>query len=230
MSCWKSYLALIPKTMPRFLHSPEGRILLVGLLLTAVYLASLAFVWATWPEYAPVLGAMTALNVVVGRAGGMSFGYAVGLGHPVVIPTNIIVESIQVLVLYPLFVLSWRHLLEIRALNHTMGRLRRAAEANRGIIHRYGILGLFFFVMMPFWMTGPVVGSILGFLMGLRSWANMIVVLGGTYAAIGIWAVLLHGLTDWAAAYNRYALFGVVGAVAILVFLGRFLRDRLNRA
>jgi uncharacterized membrane protein len=215
--------------MPRFLHSPEGRILLGGLLLTAGYLASLAFVWATAPQYAPILGAMTALNVVVGRAGGMSFGYAVGLTHAVVIPVNIAVETIQVLILFPLFVLSWRHLLEIRALSHFMGRMRRAAEANRGIIHRYGILGLFFFVMMPFWMTGPVVGSILGFLIGLRSWVNMTAVLGGTYVAIGIWAILLHGLTDWAATYNRYALFGVVGAVAILWFLGRSLRDRINR-
>ena len=215
--------------MPRFLHSPEGHILLGGLLLTAGYLAGLAFVWATVPEYAPILGAMTALNVVVGRAGGMSFGYAVGLDHAVVIPVNIAVESIQVLILYPLFVLSWRHLIEIRALSRFMGRMRRAAEANRGIIHRYGILGLFFFVMMPFWMTGPVVGSILGFLIGLRSWVNMTAVLGGTYVAIGIWAILLHGLTDWAATYNRYALFGVVGAVAILWLLGRSLRDRINR-
>ena len=215
--------------MPRFLHSPEGHILLGGLLLTAGYLAGLAFIWATVPEYAPILGAMTALNVVVGRAGGMSFGYAVGLDHAVVIPVNIAVESIQVLILYPLFVLSWRHLVEIRALSRFMGRMRRAAEANRGIIHRYGILGLFFFVMMPFWMTGPVVGSILGFLIGLRSWVNMTAVLGGTYVAIGIWAILLHGLTDWAATYNRYALFGVVGAVAILWLLGRSLRDRINR-
>jgi uncharacterized membrane protein len=215
--------------MPRFSDSSEGRILLFGLLLTGLYLAGLAFVWANLPQYAPALGAMTALNVVVGRAGGMSFGYAVELGHAVVVPVNIMVESIQVLVLYPLFVLSWRHLIEIRALKHFMYRMRQAAETHQRLIQRYGIVGLFFFVMMPFWMTGPVVGSILGFFIGLRPGINIAVVLIGTYAAIAIWALLLHGLTDWAATYNRYALFGVVGALAVLFFLGRFLRDRLNR-
>lgn len=214
--------------MPRFLTSPEGRILLAGLMLTALGLAGLAYVWAVAPAYAPILGAMTALNVVVGRAGGMSFGYAVGLDHAVVVPVNIIVETIQVLVLYPLFVLSWRHLLEIRALSHFLGRMRRAAEAHQEQIQRYGILGLLIFVMMPFWMTGPVVGSILGFLLGLRPWVNITVVLLGTYVAIGGWAVLLHGLTDWAATYNRYALVGVLGALAIVFFVGRFLRGRLG--
>jgi len=214
--------------MPRFVTSPEGRILLAGLMLMALGLAGLVYVWAVAPPYAPILGAMTALNVVVGRAGGMSFGYAVGLEHAVVVPVNLIVETIQVLVLYPLFVLSWRHLIEIRALKNLLGRMRRAAEAHQGQIQRYGILGLLIFVMMPFWMTGPVVGSILGFLLGLRPWVNITVVLLGTYLAIGVWAVLLHGLTDWAATYNQYALFGVVGALAIVFFIGRFLRGRLG--
>lgn len=216
--------------MTRFVHSPEGRILLCGVILTALYLIGLVAVWARFPAYAPILSAITALNVVVGRAGGMSFGYAVGLEHQVVIPINILVETIQVLLLYPLFVLSWRHLLEIQALSRSLGRLRVAAETHQRWIQRYGILGLFTFVMMPFWMTGPVVGSIVGFLIGLRPGINMAVVLCSTYLAIGIWAVLLHGLTDWAGAYNQYALFGVVGAIAILLFLGRWLANRSYRA
>jgi hypothetical protein len=69
----------------------------------------------------------------------------------------------------------------------------------------------------------------MGFLIGLRPWTNVAIVLTATYVAIGVWAVMLHGLTGWAAAYNQYAPFGLVGALIILVVLGRFLRRRLAR-
>lgn len=211
---------------PGLLKSPEGRILRLGLLLAVVYLLGMAGVWYLSPSHAPVLGALTALNVVVGRAAGMSFGYAAGLEHSIVVPANMLIESIQVLVVYPLFVLSWRHLLEIRALKSFMARIEKVAEARRGILRSYGMVGLFIFVFIPFWMTGPVVGSVMGFFIGLRPWVNMVIVLSATYIAIGVWAVMLHGLSGWAATYNQYAPFGLVGALIIMVFLGRGLRRR----
>jgi uncharacterized membrane protein len=210
------------------MQSAEGRILKLGLALALLSLAGLAFSWLLWPLQAPVFGAMSALNVVVGRAAGMSFGYAAGLGHSIVIPANIVIETIQVLILFPLFVFSWHHLLEIRALKAFMARIERVAEARRGFLRSYGIIGLFVFVFIPFWMTGPVVGSVMGFLIGLRPWLNMVIVLSATYVAIGIWAILLHGLSDWAARYNQYAPFGVVGALIALVWIARFIRKRLR--
>jgi len=200
----------------------------LGLLLSALTIIGLVGLSLFAPGHAPVLGALTALNVVVGRAAGMSFGYAAGLGHSVVIPANMLIESIQVLIVFPLFVLSWRHLLEIRALKSFMARIEKVAKARRTMLHRYGMIGLFVFVFIPFWMTGPVVGSVMGFLIGLRPWLNMAIVLTATYVAIGVWAVMLHGLSGWAATYNQYAPFGLVGALVLLVLLGHFLRRRFG--
>lgn len=205
------------------LKNSEGRILRLGLILAMVYLSGLVLTWIFWPDFAPVFGAMTALNVLVGRAAGMSFGYAAGLEHHLVIPANMLIESIQVLIVFPLFVLSWRHLLEIRALQSFMKRMAATAEARRAFLRRYGMVGLFIFVLIPFWMTGPVVGAIMGFLIGLRPWINVGIVLGATYIAIGLWAFLLHGISSWASAYNQYAPFGLVAAIILLIILGRFL-------
>jgi uncharacterized membrane protein len=210
------------------LDNSEGRILRLGVILAMVYLVGLVFTWIFWPDFAPVFGAMTALNVVVGRAAGMSFGYAAGLEHGVVIPANMLIESIQVLIVFPLFVLSWRHLLEIRALQAFMQRIESVAEARHGRLRRYGMFGLFAFVMVPFWMTGPVVGAVMGFLIGLRPWINMGVVLVATYMAIGIWAIVLHGISGWAATFNQYAPFALVAAVVLLILLGRFLPRYLH--
>ena len=86
-----------------------------------------------------------------------------------------------------------------------MARTHKAAEANQHIIQKYGIIGLFVFVWMPFWMTGPVVGCVLGFLIGLRPWVNITIVLSGTYLATVVWAVLLREAHERIAVYGTYA-------------------------
>jgi len=207
----------------------EGRILTTGITLAVVYLAGLGIGWPWLPEQTQILGAMTALNLLIGRAAGMSFGYASGLGHAVVIPANMLIETIQVFIVFPLFVFSWTHLLEIRALKAFMSRMQKIAETRREVIRSYGIVARFLFVFTPFWMTGPAVGSIVGFLVGLRTSTNMSIVLSGTYLAIGVWALLLRELTDWAVTYNRYALFGLVIALAVLVIAQRLLQDRFGQ-
>lgn len=206
------------------LTTPEGRLLLLGLVLLAVLLGALALTWVLAPDAAFVYIVMGGLNLTVGRAAGMSFGYASGLGHSHVIPLNMIIETVQVIVVYPLFALTWTHLIDTPRWNATMARMRQAAEAHRGKIQRYGMVGLFFFVFTPFWMTGPVIGAIIGFLIGLRASVNLAVVLSATYVAIGVWALLLNELSLWAATYNRFAPFALVIALVLLGFSGRLLK------
>ncbi|KPJ81941.1 MAG: hypothetical protein AMJ58_03045 [Gammaproteobacteria bacterium SG8_30] len=210
-------------------HNPEGRLLLLGLSLFALMLLCFGIGWTLFPDETLVLAGMAGLNLLIGRAAGMSFGYAAGLGHDVVIPANMIVESIQVIVVYPLFVLSWTHLIDSKRWNATMSTMRSAAEARRGTIQRFGLLGLVVFVFTPFWMTGPVVGSIIGYLIGLRMRTNLLAVLFSTYVAIGVWALLLNELSEWAAAYNRYAPYALVAAFALIALAGRFMHARPGR-
>ena len=84
-------------------------------------------------------------------------------------------------------------------------------------MRRYGIAGLFVFVFMPFWMTGPVVGAIIGFLIGLRPAVNLAVVLSATGLAIVIYA----RLDAWASAVHPYAVFALIVALALLAWLAR---------
>jgi Mn2+/Fe2+ NRAMP family transporter len=77
------------------------------------------------------------------------------------------------------------------------------------------MVGLFAFVFLPFWMTGPVVGSVIGFLIGLKARHNLPIVLSATYAAVAVWAVFFERMNEWLAAYGRYAAFGLVLVVAV---------------
>lgn len=200
------------------LTSKEGRLLLCGVALALMFAAWIGVRVLLAPERAQVLVGTTATGIVFGRAACMAFGYSLGLGHGTVIPICIVIEAIFVLVFYPLFVFSWQHLLIIKSLKHTFEQVQDAAEAHQAKIQRYGPIGLFVFVWFPFWMTGPLVGSVIGFLLGVRLWLNMTMVLGGTCVAILGWAFLLRHVHERIASSNP-ALLPVV-AVAVLVVGG----------
>jgi uncharacterized membrane protein len=197
--------------------STEGRLLGLGLALTALMLLAFGIGWVVFPDSVLTYAGMTGLNLVIGRAAGLSFGYASGLGHAQVIPFNMLVETVKVLVLYPLFALSWRQLIRVPRLQPFVLRMHRAAELRGGVVREFGIAGLFAFVLAPFWMTGPVVGAIIGFLIGLRPWVNLAVVLVATYIAIGVWGLLLNELSEWAAHVNQYAPYALVVAIVLIV-------------
>ncbi len=207
----------------RLLHSEEGRVFATGLTLALIGISALALSWLWSPSLSQVLVAMTAMNILFGRAAAMSFGYAANLGHGVVLSVNMLIETILVLLFYPLFVFSWRHLVEIRGLSRIIERTSTAAAANRETIRKYGMIGLLAFVFMPFWMTGPVVGCAIGFLLGLRTWVTLTLVLTGTYLAIGGWALLLQELHARVAEYSFFGPTALTGLIVLIAVIGYLL-------
>ena len=84
----------------------------------------------------------------------------------------------------------------VKGMKRYLLNLQEAAEHHRPIITKLGIPGLFFFVLTPFWMTGPVVGCIIGYLLGLRHWMNLSVVIAGTCFAIVGWNIIIDRLNE----------------------------------
>jgi uncharacterized membrane protein len=210
------------------LTSPEGRILLIGVALAFIYTLWLGIMLIYSPEESQILIGMTASDILFGRAAAMAFGYSLELGHALVISVCIIIETILVLICYPLFVFSWRHLLVIKWLKNTFERIHKAAETHKDKVQRYGIIGLFVFVWLPFWMTGPVVGCVIGFLLGLKARINIPVVLAGTSVAILGWAFFMRRLHDRVASYSSYAPMVILALLIVVIILGNYLHRTLN--
>ena len=202
----------------------EGRLLLVGLTLMVLYIFWLGIMVLFFPKNSQVLIGMTATHIIFGRAVSMAFGYSLGLGHGVVIPICIAVETIIVIVFYPLFVLSWRQLLVIRWLKNVFKSIRGAADKNKVFVQRYGIIGLFAFVWIPFWMTGPCVGCVIGFLLGIKVFKNLAAVLTGTCIAIFCWAFFLRQFHDKVASYSSYATIVILTLLLIVFVIVKLLR------
>lgn len=204
--------------------SPEGRILLGGVAVALAFSLWLGIKALFSPWDAQILIGVTAVAALFGRAAGLAFGYSAGAGHGTVIVVCMIVETIFVLIFYPLFVFSWRRLVVFKRLGKSLEQIREAAERHRGTIQKYGLIGLFAFVWFPFWMTGPVVGSAIGFMMGLRARLTLPIVLAGTYVAIFTWAVFMRYFHARAAAYSAYAPMILVAVLILIVVAANWLQ------
>ncbi len=194
----------------------EGKVFIGGLVLVCLYLAAIALTSVWSADLSQSLLIMTGTHVLGGRAAGMSWGYLHELRPAVVIGVCMTIETFSVLLFYPLFVFSYHKLIIVQPLKETMARAQRAAEAYQPKIMKYGIPGLLLFVWFPFWMTGPLVGSIIGFLIGLRPWVNLSVVLSGTYVAIVCWSFVLQKIHERLRPLGPYVPFMFVGLILLL--------------
>ncbi len=198
---------------------------MLGLTMVLLGCAITAIVaWSSLPT-SRMIGAMAFSNILFGRAASMSIGYAGGYGHALVVPVNMFVETVLVLLFYPVFVMSMRKMVEFPRLKNLLERTHAAAERHHETVRRYGIFGLFAFVCMPFWITGPVLGCAIGYLLGFAAWQTLLIVLVSTYIAIAGWAWVLFNLYAHAAALGQWAP-ALIIAAAILLILAAYVLKR----
>jgi uncharacterized membrane protein len=212
------------------LKTSEGRILSLGIAIAFLGLIVMGVV-AFWSiPISRMIGTMSVANIIFGRAVSMSIGYAGGYSYAIVIAVNIWVETVLVLLFYPVFIFSIRKLVEFPRLKGFIERTQAAAEHHQSKVRRYGILGLFLFVWVPFWMTGPVVGSAIGYLLGFPAWLTLLVVLAGTYAAMATWAYVLFDIYSHAASFAPWAPILIIGLIILMIvasyWLNRYRKKR----
>jgi uncharacterized membrane protein len=172
-----------------------------------------------YSDYFQELLSITVTNVIFGRMAGLSIGVASQMDTTFLVFFNFFIESIMVLILYPLFVFSWNKLdfVSYPPLNHYLERSKKNAHKYQPLIQRYGVIGLILFVLTPFAMTGPVVGSFVGFLIGFRHRVTLAVVLVSTFIAIIIWIYLIKNFEEELVAYSDMLMIGLFIAIAVLL-------------
>ncbi len=146
------------------------RIQRVGWSLFLVWASALIVCGLIWPEpYAH--GWRLVLELLfLGRAVSIADGIARGFSPIYLMFQNSIEDIVLLLVLYPLVVAVYEGVAGHRVLRRTVDRVRRTAEASRAVVEPWGVVGLCMFVFFPFWSTGALVGSVIGYLLGMRTW------------------------------------------------------------
>ena len=213
-----------------FLKHKEGQILLLGLILLGCYFILVLLFALFYPNYLQEMFSITVTNVIFGRMAGLSIGVASQMNTTFLVLFNLFIESIMVLILYPLFVLSWKKLdfVSYPPLNRYLEHSKKSADKYEPLIKRYGVIGLILFVLTPFAMTGPVVGSFVGFLIGFRHLVTLAVVISSTFIAIIIWIYLIKNFEETLVAYSDRLMVGLLIAAAVL-FLWYLLKKTFHQ-
>lgn len=209
----------------KLFKTESGKILLIGIFLI-IFLSIFIFVWYFIdPSFSNKISGMVVTNIAVGRVPSLSFGYASELSHFEVIFTNIYVEMILVTILYPMFVFSYNDILHIKFLEKFFEDAKKYQQKNQALFDRYGVIGLFIFVFIPFWMTGPIVGSIVGYLLGMKHYKVMLIVFGATSVAITLWGLLLNELIVLLNMVNASLIWFILAFIVLAFVINRIVKS-----
>ncbi len=197
--------------------SAEWRILLAGILLSLLLVGVIGYYLIADPQISRTLGLVFVAHTFGGRAAGIGLCIINELSPLVSILYNFYIEVLIVFCTYSLFTLSISNYIGLRGLRFFALRLERKARKHKAKIEKYGCIGLFVFVMLPLPATGPVMGSIIGYLLKLRLWRNFAAIFMGTFAAIVIWFVFFDFLGQQLHII-RY-VFVVIIAIVVLSYI-----------
>ena len=176
--------------------SEESSVFVVGSLMLIAWLLAIAALWylgLAWEQW--VIMGFTEL--FLGR--GVAIAKAVEMGmHPgLIIGLATYVDAVTVFLCYPALILAYRNLVGGRPVDKRMQGIFESAEKNVGRFAKFKLVGVVLFVWLPFFMTGVVVGAVLGYLLGLKTWPNMLAVTLGTLSAAVCWLYTYDFLYGW---------------------------------
>ena len=208
--------------LEKLFKGKEGNIFLLGLFMIFILGVFIIVLYFINPLLASKITGMVFSNLLVGRVPSLSFGYAAELNHFWVISTNIYTEFIMVTILYPLFILSIKGIVKVQSLEKFFSQVERKKVIHKEKFDKYGRFGLFIFVFIPFWMTGPIVGSMIGYLIGMKHYTIIFTVFIATIVSITLWGIFLqeiiHLLISFDSQIVWLLLFVCVSALLIFRF------------
>ena len=230
MIYFKKLFYLIKKILNKFgylirecFHFIEVKILIVGLsltLLTGLYLSYLLF---ADPALYKTLFSTAVVHLMGGRALGIAACLSAGISIFYTVAYNFLLEVIIVLIAYGVVVLIMRNIIEPKLFKDTVRQAELAAQNQKTKIKRYGPIGLFFFVMLPFFMTGPVIGSLIGYLLNYKPTNNFLIVFSGTLCSIVIYALLGNNILNYIDRYIPLEIIKTWGSIIIGLLILMFL-------
>ena len=164
-----------------------------GIVVTAAWALTL-ILWAVlWPE--PYAGGwwLVFQLFAVGRTVCAYEGVRLGYSNFYLFLQGGTQDIAGFLLVFPLFVRFYEKVAGGRAIDRILRGLTRAAEKHQKHLQGYGAIGLFLFVFLPVSGTGTLVGSVVGYLLGLRMRMVIPVVITAHLASM----LVLLGFFEW---------------------------------
>ena len=201
----------------------EVKILLAGLVLGAFAGLYLSYLLFTNIGLYRTLSSAAIVHMMGGRALGIAACLSADIPLFYTILYNFFLEIVIVLIAYGFLVLIMRNVIQPKLFRSAVRQAELTAQGQKTAIKKYGGIGLFLFVMFPFFMTGPVIGAIIGYLLNYKAINNFLIVFSGTLSSIIIYAFVGDNIIRHINQYVQIDLLkkwgGILLGILIVLFL-----------
>ncbi|MEA3191050.1 MAG: hypothetical protein QOD77_1632 [Thermoplasmata archaeon] len=209
-------------------HSP---LLYVGLGMLAAGIGAYGLLWALDQGEARAVLFAIGTFFVAGKEAGIPLGVTLYGGEPVTIGVALLWTDVAMtFVLFPFVDAAMDGAHRNKGIVGGMVRsTRRRAEKKRKLIDRYGGVGLFLFMLVPFGFNGPLVAMVLAHLAGLRPLPTMVAMLAAVTVTTAAWTVLFVQLEEFVGLVPGWLPLTValtVAAIAIGTTIVEGMRER----
>lgn len=167
--------------------------------------------------------------IIAGIAGGKGISIPVGLGFQPKWPEWLIVfvaamqDVIAVFWIFPFIVLFKNGVIKGKFMHDIVKNAEDTVHQHRKWVKPFGVIGVGIFVWIPLTMTGPIIGSVLGLILGMDTLTIMLTVtIAGVLSAI-CWTYLFDVMFTWASNLNKF-----FPAIAVIIILTLILIIRLQ--
>ncbi len=213
-------------TPPPLMRGDRGQIFVTGCAMLIAWVATIAILWRLQHHRWLDVLVMGFTQLMVGRAGAIAQATQAGFNPYLSILLACYIDCTIVMIAYPVLIFSYHNLLERRFFKQHMEPIFASARRNVAHFRRSKIIGVFAFVWFPFFMTGVVAGSVLGYLLGLRPWITMATVAVGTLSATICWVFAYNNIFSWLGTVHRSVPIAVTVVIIIVLAVRRIIVER----
>ena len=161
----------------------------------------------------------------LGRLVNIADGMSTGFSQEYLFIQSAPEDVILLLIMYPIIVRAYHGAVRRKWISGAINRVRKSAERNKNIVEPFGVIGLWIFVFFPFWRTGSLVGGVVGYLLGLRTWLTFASVLTGHIISVISLIWFFDTMNEFLIAFNegviRFLPWIVIGILILISLLLR---------
>ncbi len=174
---------------PSIMKTTEGVLLALGMAIFFALLSVVVYFLINDTEKAKALVLTFVAHLFGGRAVGVGLCLEMNFNSVQNVVYNFLIEALIVFICYSVCIFSIKYHLKLKFLNKPIRSAEKKAHKYESVISKYGYAGLFFFVMIPLPVTGPVIGSFMGYFLKIKLRWNLLFVLSGTLVSIVLWVL-----------------------------------------
>lgn len=194
----------------------EKQLVLYGVALTLLLVAEVVLMAIVDAEMARGAAAGILAEVFSGREGGIPVAIAAGVPPLLVWQISFTQDIAAFLLTYPFFLWALhRYRDRDNIVMRQVRRIEEAAHRHEDYVRKWGPLGVFLFMLIPFLVNGPLVGGVTGRIAGVPTRRLFLPVAGSTALAAASWTFLYDQTVGRIAALDPRLGYLFAGTIAL---------------